>query len=142
MPFIGLTSVTSSRFGQSSPLSWLPSPLSWEMVTHAQGRRLSWAGVAGRARKGDQGEVENIGLQIIQIKSPSGQKRGCFPTRAPLTLPGMEEGRKSPLEVSYCALPAISISGWCPLVPSHSTPGRIFFCSNSLIFFSCYFLFL
>lgn len=49
-PFIGLSSITSDRLGQSSPLSWLPASLSWELVTHPQGRRVFWAGVADRAR--------------------------------------------------------------------------------------------
>lgn len=37
-------------------LSWLPSPLSWEFRTHPQGRRVSSAEVAGRAR------IKNMGL--------------------------------------------------------------------------------
>lgn len=50
MPFIDLSSITSDRLGQSSPMSWLPASLSWELVTHPQGRRVFWAGVADRAR--------------------------------------------------------------------------------------------
>lgn len=51
MPFIGLSSVTSNRLGQSSPVcpgSHFPSPGSWWFTP--RGRTVFWVGVADRAR--------------------------------------------------------------------------------------------
>lgn len=66
VPFIGLTSMTSRRFRWSS--SVCPGS------HHPQGRRVSWAGVAGRARMQNTGlgsERGSGGCRIRRVTGPS-----------------------------------------------------------------------
>lgn len=66
VPFIGLTSMTSRRFRWSS--SVCPGS------HHPQGRRVSWAGVAGRARIQNTGlgsERGSGGCRICRVTGPS-----------------------------------------------------------------------
>lgn len=66
VPFIGLTSMTSRRFG------WSPSVCPGSH--HPQGRRVSWAGVAGRARIQNTGlgsERGSGGCRICRVTGPS-----------------------------------------------------------------------
>lgn len=101
MPFISLTSITSSRLGQSSricPRFHLPF---LGAQTHPQRKRVSWAESGQKNRvgiKGYQGDIENTGLPDHPNKMSIRTKERMFRHTGPSALARNGRGQEASIK--------------------------------------------